>query len=302
MMQSPYHISMQPDQNNSFGQPINPNSSDPQYTPQPMTGQTPAGDGSAKKKLWVIIGGVVAALLLVFGLVWWLGQGAKDTYNKDAAAYKQDIKAARDAMNEALDSQNISGSDAKARPLFEEHGKKIEELVAKAPKAPKVLGFIPAPVSGATKNEVAALSKAASNYASALRADYAIYNYYTTVTSNFKVIKDLGVINVLKPDKIKQFAELWPKYEQNFKDIQPPASLKTLYDDLIAQNAVISQKTKEVSDNLASNPQDTTDQLLGGIRKLTDTMNKTFTDGILEASKSAFTSVNNTYDELDKLL
>lgn len=231
-----------------------------------------------------------------------MSKSAQENYRKAAESYKQSIKTERDAMNTELDTKDIGPSDAEAQPIFEDHSKKMLEIVARAPKQPKVLGFIPVSVDSNTKNEISGLTTAATNYANALHDYYAIYVYYTEVAEAFKPFRDLGSFTALNESAIKEFAAKWPGYQVTFEGIKPPKELESMYQDLLAQNKVIGVKIAEISDNYATNGLGKTDQLMSELGVLTKQLNKTFTEGILGGSDKAFETVNSNYDALDALL
>lgn len=285
------------DEKQQLGQPINDKPGDAQYVPQPLDGSSPSPKPS--KKLWMIITGVVG-FLLIFGVAYWfMSKSAAEDYKTDAAAYKQAILTERDALNAELDDNDISASSAQAKPLFEKHGIELQKIVANAPKAPKAMGL---PVSVDQKEEVDQLTKAASDYAHALRNDYAIYNYYVVVTEAFDPIKDLGTITAMTRDKVMSFGTLWPEFLASLKMITPPAELQAMHDDLIAQAAIIDEQTKQLIANFDTNSDMANDAALGELTPLTKTFNTTFVNAINTASEASYEAVNTTYDALDTLL
>lgn len=287
------------DEKQSFGQPINDKPGDAQYVPQPLDGPGPAP--KSNKTLWMIVAGAVG-LLLVFGVAYWfMSRSAAESYKTDAATYEQAILAERDALNAELNDNDIGASSPEAKPLFEEHGKKLQEIAAKAPETPTVMG-LPVSVDQTQKEEVEQLTKATNDYANALLTDAAIYNYYIDVTEAFEPIKNLGTITVMNRDKIMSFGTMWPEFLATFKTITPPAELQAMHTDLIAQGTAIDEKTKPLVANFDANTETANDALLGELTPLTKEFNKTFVEGIKTASEASFEAINSTYDELDKLL
>lgn len=288
---------MDPQANTPLGQPVNADPTGTPVVPQPIQ---PADEPKKppSKRLIITVLCAVAGLLVLAGALWWMAQTAKKEYVVAAAAYKTEVKTARDAMNKDLEEQNIGGSNIEAKPLFEEHGKKIQAVIAKAPEGPKVLGIIPV---GSDK-EVTELSKAASNYANALRTDFAIFNYYTEVTRGFKPIKEIGTIRVTTPDKVKAFGEQWPIFAKFLKSVKPPSPLQSMHSDLNEQANEIERKTVSLVKNFDSNSQTTNDKLLGELNPLTTKLNKMFTETVQKEAAKSYQTVNATYDRLDEQL
>ena len=287
------------DEKQPLGQPINDKPGDAQYVPQPLGGSSSAP--KSNKTLWMIIAGAVG-LLLLFGVAYWfMSKNAAEDYKTDAAAYKQAILTERDALNAELDDNNIGASSPEAKSVFEEHGKKLQEIAANAPETPKVMG-LPVAVDQAQKEEIEQLTKATNDYANALLSDVAIYNYYIAVTEAFEPIKNLGTITVMNRDKIMSFGTLWPEFLATFKTITPPAELQAMHTDLIAQGTAIDEKTKPLVANFDANTETANDLLLGELTPLTKEFNTTFVDGITTASKASYEAVNDTYDKLDEAL
>lgn len=297
-MQSPcYHKNMEPQQ--PLGQPVNPNPGDQQFVPQPL-GTEPTKPKMGKK-LWVIIAGVVGLLLVLGVAYWFMAKDAASGYKEEAAAYKQAIKEVRDGMNTKLDEADISIYSAEAPPVFEEYGKKLQDVIANAPKQPKVYLFIPVGDS-ATKKEVEALTAAATNYANELRRIFALFSYYTTMANDFKPIRDLGSFTVNNPAEIKAVPGLWATFMEKFKALRPPAGLESFKQDLIVQGDVMQTKFTELADGFDSRTKEQNDQLASELSDLADTFSETFQKSSSETSNDAIDKVNTNYDELDKLL
>lgn len=292
----------QSSQNTPLGQPVTPNPTDPQYVPQPLNSASPAPNKPSRKSLWMVIAGMAVILALLVGLFFMQSSSAKSAYTKEVANFKQEIKTARDALNTELDEKNISGRSAQAKSLFEDHGKKIEAVAAKKPKAPKVLGVIPVSVDKATKDEAEALHKAASDYAQALRHDFSVYNYYKQATDKFKPIKDLGTITAKHEPELRKLNELWPEYTSFMKTLQPPKGLESMHADVIAQAEAFGEKLKPIVDNYETTTIEETDKLVSALRPLTDKLNKTFIDGVDDAAVKSYDAINTTYDALDERL
>ncbi len=284
------------DEKQPLGQPINDKPGDPQYVPQPLDGSAPAP--KSRKTLWIIIAGVVGLLLLLGVVLWFMSKNAVKNYEADTVTYKQAILAERDALNAELDENDISASSPEAKPIFEEHGKKLQQIVANAPKAPAFMGVATDDLNG----EIALLTGAATEYADALLNDATIYNYYVDVTEAFKPIKDLGTITAMTRDKIMSFGTLWPEFLATLKMISPPAELQTMHDDLVTQATVIDEKTKQVVAGFDTNSEMSNDTALSQLTPLTKTFNTTFVNGINTASKASYEAVNDAYDKLDKAL
>jgi len=278
-------------------QPINPNPSDPQFVPQPV-GPEPTKPKMGKK-LWILVAGVVGILLILGGLFWFLSKNAKADYSKAVVAYEQQIKEVRDSMNSKLDDNDISIYSVEAPPVFEEYGKKMQDIIASAPKPPKVFIFIPA---GSANPKVAELTAAANNYASELRHIYQQFTYYTTMANDFKPIKDLGTFTVFNPDEIKAVPGLWTTFMEKFKALEPLPGLEAFKADLISQGEVMQTKFTELADGFDGRTIGENDDLITVLSDLADAFNQTFVDSATELQNEAIDKVNTYYDELDKLL
>jgi len=282
------------DEKQLFGQPINPAPGDSQYVPQPL-GNTP----KPGKKLWLIIAGALGLLLILGGLYWVLAKNAKSDYDKAAVSYKQQIKEVRDGMNTKLDDGNISVYDPEAPPIFEEYGKKMQDIISAAPKSPTVLGFIPA---GKADPEVTALTSAAVNYASELRHINQLFEFYTGIANDFKPIKDLGRFTVLDTAEIKALPGLWETFLTKLNAVEPPIGLESLKADLILQGEALLTKFKELADGFDQRNVGQNDELVKGLEEPVQAFNKTFVRSSGENTKAAIDKVNQFYDDLDKLL
>lgn len=291
---------MEPQQTNQpHGQPINSDPTQAPFVPQPLGPDSPKS--WMNKKVWLIVGGIVALLLLLGVGYWVLGSGAKQSYKEDAAAYEQAIKEVRDGMNTELDENDISIYEAAAPPVFEEYGIKMQEVIANAPKQPKVYGFIPAGGS-ATKKEVDNLTTAATNYANELRRIYALFVYYSAMAEDFKPIRDLGTITVFSPDKIKAAPGLMATFMEEFKALTPPAELESFKADMVAQGEVMLTKFTELADGFDSRSVAQNDALITVLSDLADAFSETFQKSSSDTTNEAIDNVNTYYDELDKLL
>lgn len=281
-----------------LGQPVNPNPTDPQFVPQPL------GSGAPKpkmnKKLWWIVGGV-AALLLVLGVGYWQGaKGTEAAYREDVAAYEQRIKEVRDGMNTVLDDQNILIRSPEAPPVFEEYGKKLQEVIASRPKQPKVLLVVP--VGGPTKNEADALTTAAANYAGELCRIYELFIFYDAMADAFKPIHDIGTFTVFNAAEIKSMPGLWTTFLEKFRALTPPAGLESFKDDMTAQAETLLAKFTELANGFDGRTIGQNDDLITGLSDLADTFSKTFQQNSTETSNQAIDNVNRYYDELDSQL
>lgn len=273
-------------------QPINPNPSDPQFVPQPT------GSGAAKpkmgKKLWLIIAGVVGFLLVLGVAYWFMARSANEGYKKDAAAYKQSIKEVRDTMDNQLEKEGVSAYDRDAPPIFEEYGKKMQDVVTKAPKKPKVFGFIPVSGVGETEQQVNTLTQAATDYANQLRGIYTFFVYITTTADQFKPIKDTT--------DVKALPELWEAFLTEFKTLTPSPDMESTHEELTRQAETI---LTDLTAFVGGFDQRTTAENSAIAQDLTQTIatfNKTFQEAVQETTEQALDKVNQYYDELDKLL
>lgn len=278
-------------------QPSNPNPSDPKFVPQPV-GSAPTKP-NISKKLWLLIAGIAGLLLILGGLFWFLSKNAKDDYSKAVVVYEQQIKEVRDGMNSKLDDSDISIYSVEAPPVFEEFGKKMQDVTAKAPKSPKVFIFFPA---GSANPKVAELTAAASNYANELRLIYQQFTYYNTMANDFKPIKDLGTFTVFNPDEIKAVPGLWATFMEKFKALAAPAELESFKAGLIAKGEIMQTKFTELADGFDSRTIGENDELITVLSDLADTFNQTFVDSATKTQSDAIDKVNTYYDELDKLL
>lgn len=278
-----------------MGQPISSEPAGLPHAPQPLQNQP------LNKKLLPIILGAIGILVLCAGMFWWLGQGAKKEYAAAAATYKKEILAVRNAMNTALEEQDIAVRSPQAPAVFDEYGKKMQDVVATAPRAPKVL-FIPVVGVGQTKQQIDALTVAATNYANELRRVKKIVEYYTTVAELFKPIKDLGIVTATQPAAVKALPGLWQTFQTQFKALPPPSGLEDLKTDLTAQAETLHTEFKKLADGFDGRTFAENDTIMGGLNAQAQTFNKTYQQNIQSTSSEAIDKINIAYDKLDKLL
>lgn len=281
---------MEPQQ--PLGQPINPSPSDPQFVPQPL-GSEPSKPKMGKK-VWLIIAGVVGFVLVLGVAYWFMSQSAVKSYKEDAVTYKQQIKQVRDDLNTVLDEQSISARSPKAPPLFEEYGKKMQDVIGKAPKNPKVFGFIPVSGVGETKQQVNTLTKAATDYANQLRAIYAFFTYITTTADQFKPIKDTT--------DIKAVPQLWESFLTEFKTLTPSSGMEATHDELVRQAESILTELTTFVDGFDQRTTAENSAIAQDLTKTIATFNKTFQDAVQDTTEQSLDKVNQYYDDLDKIL
>lgn len=118
----------------------------PIVTPTPSPVPTPAP--SSPKKWW-LIGGIVAAVLVLLGLgAWWWSASQQDAYVKGASAYEQNLKSAFNFYKNSTDTE-------KQRNDIQN---KFDAALASRPQEPNLLG-IPLPAPSATKERIAQLTE-----------------------------------------------------------------------------------------------------------------------------------------------
>lgn len=247
----------------------------------------------------MIIAGVIGLVLLLGGLYWFLAKNAKADYAEAAVVYEQQIKQVRDDMNTKLDSEEISIYSPEAPPVFEEYGKKMHDVIANAPKPPRVLGMIPA---GGANPEVTALTTAATNYANELRHINESFEYYTAVANAFKPIRNLGMFTVLDAEIITGLPAMWETFLAEFKTLEPPAELEAFKAEMILQAETLQTKFKELADGFSQRSIDQNDALAAALDEPTDTFRDTFAQSSSDTSNEAIDKVNQYYDELDAQL
>ncbi len=281
------------DEKQPLGQPITSKPGDPQYVPQPLgNGKSPKP--KPNKKMWLIVGGIVGFLLL-FGLAYWfMGQSAAKSYKEDAITYKQQIKQVRDDLNTTLDEQNISARNAKAPPIFEEYGKKLQGVVASAPKNPKVFGFMPVSGVGDTKQQVDSLTQAATNYANQLRAIYTFFTYITTTADQFKPIKDTT--------DVKALDDLWATFLTEFKKLTPSPGMEATHEELVKQAETLLTELKTFVDGFDQRTFAENSAIASELTKSIAGFNETFQKAVQDTTEESLAKVNQYYDELDAQL
>lgn len=292
-----YHRRMEPHQ--PLEQPINPNPGDAQYVPQPLD-SVPKPPGQ-RKTLWMIVACVVGLLLILGVAYWFMSKSAVDNYKQAAVTYRQDLTEVRDAMNNVLDEQNISARDVEAPPVFEEYGKKLQDVVTGAPTSPKVLGIIPVS-GGQTKTEIDALTTAANSYAGQLRHIYELYVFYTATADAFTPIKNLGTFTVLDVNEIKALPGLWETFITEYKALPVPAGQEALRDELVRQAQTLLAEFQTLNSGFDQRTVPENDAIVVSLKEPTQALNQTFQTAAADSVNEAIDQVNTYYDELDKLL
>ncbi len=107
----------------------------PDAGPNPSQPYMPASAGVSSrgsKKLWLIIGGVAAVVIVLVAVLGWSQMGAaKEDYKKAAVAYEQTVKTA------FMYYHDIDDSNAKAAQITT----KFDDAIATQPKQPTVWGL-----------------------------------------------------------------------------------------------------------------------------------------------------------------
>jgi hypothetical protein len=249
------------------------------------------------KKPWLILSLALAGLAVLGGIIWWWSQAVVKDFATQAKNYQQQVKTARDSIDNEFKQKKLSIFDKEAKDVLKRGAANLESVVAKAPQEPKLLWLIPlGPLN--TKQTVQQLTDVTQAYDTSIRDILATFNYADAVLAAFKPVKDLGFVLTENP---KPIFNSWPEFVKDLKSIKPPDQLVDLHNKLIksateVQTSLTNMYAAFQAGSVSYNS--LVDVANAGI----SANNKLFVSSINQVTTQQRDEVNTRYDKLDALL